>query len=83
MITFKKKITIKCLTFFFFGFAKEEKGNEKKKSVKKGIQCVGGIGMEELERVIEFQDKVIIEYQGKVEEVEGKDVGLYEYKNRA
>ena len=52
----------------------------KKKSVKKGIQCVGGIGMEELEKVIEFQDKVIIEYQGKVEEVEGKDVGLYEYK---
>ena len=36
--------------------------------------------LEELERVIEFQDKVIIEYQGKVEEVEGKDVGLYEYK---
>ena len=36
--------------------------------------------MEELERVIEFQDKVIIEYQGKAEEVEGKDVGLYEYK---
>ena len=66
--------------FFFFGFAKEEKGNEKKKSVKKGIQCVGGIGMEELERVIEFQDKVVIEYQGKVEEVEGKDVGLYGYK---
>ena len=31
--------------------------------------------MEELERVIE--------YQGKVEEVAGKDVGLYEYKNRA
>ena len=28
--------------------------------------------MEELERVIE--------YQGKVEEVEGKDVGLYGYK---
>ena len=36
--------------------------------------------LEELERVIEFQDKVIIEYQGKVEEVEGKDVGLYGYK---
>ena len=36
--------------------------------------------MEELERVIEFQDKVVIEYQGKVEEVEGEDVGLYEYK---
>ena len=36
--------------------------------------------MEELERVIEFQDKVIIECQGKVEEVEGEDVGLYEYK---
>ena len=36
--------------------------------------------MEELEKVIEFQDKVIIEYQGRVEEVEGKDVGLYEYK---
>ena len=52
----------------------------KKKSVKKGIQCVGGIGMEELEKVVEFQGKVVIEYQGKVEEVEGKDVGLYEYK---
>ena len=36
--------------------------------------------MEELERVIEFQDKVIIEYQGKAEEVEGEDIGLYEYK---
>ena len=67
---------------FFSSLAspKKKKGNEKKKSVKKGIQCVGGIGMEELERVIEFQDKVVIEYQGKVEEVEGKDVGLYEYK---
>ena len=38
--------------------------------------------MEELEKVIEFQDKVVIEYQGKVEEVEGKDVGLYEYKKQ-
>ena len=36
--------------------------------------------MEELEKVIEFQDKVVIEYQEKVEEVEGKDVGLYGYK---
>ena len=36
--------------------------------------------LEELERVIEFQDKVIIEYQGKVDEVEGKDMGLYGYK---
>ena len=36
--------------------------------------------MEELEKVIEFQDKVIIEYQGKVEEVEGKDMSI---KNRA
>ena len=36
--------------------------------------------LEELERVIEFQDKVIIEYQGKVEEVEGEDIGLYGYK---
>ena len=36
---------------------------------------IGGIGVEELEKVIEFQDKVVIEYQGKVEEVEGKDVG--------
>ena len=36
--------------------------------------------MEELEKVIEFQDKVILEYQRKVEEVEGKDVGLYGYK---
>ena len=52
----------------------------KKKSVKKGIQYVGGIEMEELEKVIEFQDKVVIEYQEKVEEVEGKDIGLYEYK---
>ena len=34
----------------------------------------------ELERVIEFQDKVIIEYQGKAEEVEGENIGLYEYK---
>ena len=67
---------------FFSSLAspKKKKGNEKRKSVKKGIQCVGGIGMEELERVIEFQDKVIVEYQGKVEEVEGKDVGLYGYK---
>ena len=32
--------------------------------------------MEELERVIEFQDKVVIEYQGKVEEVEGKDMSI-------
>ena len=40
--------------------------------------------MEELEKVIEFQGKVVIEYQGKAEEVEGKDVCLYEYKkNRA
>ena len=39
--------------------------------------------LEELERVIEFQDKVIIEYQEKVEEVKGEDVGLYGYKNRA
>ena len=61
--------------YFFSSLA-----SPKKKSVKKGIQCVGGIGMEELEKVIEFQDKVVIEYQGKVEEVEGKDVGLYEYK---
>ena len=38
--------------------------------------------LEELERVIEFQDKVVIEYQGKVEEVEGKDVCLYEYKKK-
>ena len=66
--------------FFFFFFAKEEKGNVEMKSVNTGIQYVGGIGMEELEKVIEFQDKVVIEYQGKVEEVEGKDVGLYEYK---
>ena len=36
--------------------------------------------MEELERVIEFQEKVIIEYQGKAEEVEGKDVGLKKKK---
>ena len=46
----------------------------------KGIQFVVVKEMAELERVIEFQDKVIIEYQGKVEEVEGRDVGLYEYK---
>ena len=39
--------------------------------------------MEELEKVIEFQGKVVIEYQGKAEEVEDKDVGLYGYKNRA
>ena len=36
--------------------------------------------MEELEKAIEFQGKVVIEYQGKAEEVEGKDVGLYGYK---
>ena len=58
------------MSFFFFGFAEEEK-------CKKSIQYVGGIGMEELEKVIEFQDKVVIEYQGKVEEVEGKDVVVW------
>ena len=69
------RLSFSALNVFFFS-----SGSPKKKSVKKGIQCVGGIGMEELEKVIEFQDKVIIEYQGKVEEVEGKDVGLYGYK---